>query len=469
MEAKADRDFANQTYRQKKENTLALDLSLLRNISQDDEFKDFPEYFVPLFHLRDPFTILRNPMLIFNAALPPLPKNYGIAIRGGAERNREDWVTIETTEFMINSQGLPFDEAAMEAFRRGEPVLWEWDFGLTKSIGRQEHSRLRRGLTLAWAARLHKAQCVISKIRYRNKESGSHSAHFKEQFFKRLHGVIANPDGKYPISMRGADLKIDGIRSVYGMPTIAFNNLLKEEADSYHQLYGFSNSKDVDDYEFSILRIFNRVMNRAEAIESVLREITCCKKANKKISDEINKEYNDVLSGKIRNYGLSTYEYFMIALHSGFNIQSLHPKLERYSPYLGVAAWLGRLGHADKMELPPELATPLLEMLNASVTERFASPTEAVHVYDLLRRHAELFIGVNRLRSIAQQVRRSGYPSMVPRRIYGHVTRGPKKGSLVKFAPNEVPLAVPPGAPSERNAARKAASPQVRSFIPFAW
>lgn len=357
----------------------------------------------------------------------------------------------------------------MEAFRRGEPALWVWDPLMKLPRGPQAHSRLRHALKVAWAARLHKAGCVISKIRHRDKEIDRTSEYFRLKFFEILHNERVDTEGEYSTSMKLADVKSDAIESIYGMSATKFNRLIKNEVDCYGSLYGDSDAQYVESQEFGILGIMLRGLNRVEAINAAQHGIT----HDIKHKRSINSEYIDVLNGNKRNYNISVYEYFVIALHSGFNPQILHPGLDHLSSYLGVAAWLGRLGHANKIEMRPELCQPLLEILNTSITERFANSQEAVNVYDLLRRHAELFTGVNRLRAIAKQVRRSGYPSMVQRLIYGHVTRGAKKGSLVKFAPDEVASTIVPEASTVKNSGREAAGPgirnEVRSFIPLAW
>lgn len=382
------------------------------------------------------------------------------------------------TEAEIDSRCLPFDESTMAAFRKGQPVLWVWDPFAELTIGRQEQSHLTNAMRDALAARTQKALTVISILRDHDPvpdtDLSSNPEYFKKLYFKIVLKEDPDPKGNYTssdvpfFSEKGKAFKV-----VYGQSPIHYARNLKEELPFFDHFYGKKPQRtEFHEYEFYILEILYRGYLRARDVEAAQHDIRRSLKESKRSYGLQHAQAN----GKTHNYELSTFEYFLIALHSGYNPQYLHPGLAKYHRHLAVAAWLGRLGHWHSLLLPPELCEPLLELLDSDTPLLCGGVEESTDIRDLLQRHAEMFAGIRELTAIAEQVLKSGQGSVVPRRIYGRITQGRRKNELLEFTPETVPPDVALRA-SQTNE-RAAGSFKlviggevivVRPFLPLAW
>lgn len=420
-----------------------LDFAQLQKNSSEAELDDGPEYFIELSMVRDPFTIRRYPTVIFNAAFGPTPANVGFTIGGGLRPVQGDWDEVAMTEAEIENRCLPFDETTMAAFRQGQPVLWVWDPFAELSIGRQEQSRLTNAMRDALAARTQKAITLIAMIRNRDEprrldpDRKTNQENFQDLYISRVLKSNLHRSGEYDrSSIPFFDIKGACFERMYGISALHFRQNLKGELPFFDHFYAKKQHRvGFDDYEFFILEVLHRGYRRAVALEVAQHE-------NRQNLKDFKRSYKPQLStmnGMAETFELTTFEYFLIALHSGFNPQQLHPGLAGCHRHLGVAAWLGRLGHGHSLLLPPELCEPLLELLNGDAPFLCDDTTEGADIRDLLSRHAELFAGVRQLSAIAERVLKSRQPTIVPRRIYGRITGDHRKGELLEFMPETIP------------------------------
>jgi hypothetical protein len=457
-----------------------LDLARLQKASSEEEFEDGPEYFMGLSMVRDPFTIRRYPTLIFNAAFGRSPANISFVIGGGARPVQGDWDEVEMTEAEIESRCLPFDEMTMAAFRQGQPVLWVWDPLVELPTGRQEQSRLTNAMRDALAARTQKAITLIGVMRNRdeprrlNPDRATNVEYFWEMYMSKVLGRDVKESGEYDrSSIPFFDIKGSCFERMYGFPVNQFRYNLKEELPFFDHFYGNKQRRArFDEYEIFTLEVLYRGYQRAVALEVAQHE-------NRQNLKEYKRSYRSQLSamnGQAETFELTSYEYFLIALHSGFNPQQLHPGLARCHHHLGAAAWLGRLGHGHSLPLPFELCEPLLELLDGDAPHLCDDGVEDADIRDLLRRHAELFAGIRQLSTMAKQVLESGQASVVRRRVHGRITGGQRKGELLEFMPETIPSDIVTRA---LMAADRAAGDLklrigdeeivVRPFLPLAW
>lgn len=438
------------------------------------------EYRASLSIIRDPYTPRAQVTLIFNSAFPPPPANVGFPIESIAPRASEEWEIVGMTEAEIESRCLPFDEPAMAAFRQGRPVVWVWDPLAELSIGRQEQSRLTNAMRDALAAETQKALTVVTVIRNRNEprrrgvSRPDVSAAFQRKYIDKV--IIDGQCQEYEYdnpSVLFFDIKGKKFKEIYGISPIEFARNVDDELPFFDDFYGkMQNRFKFEDYYFYILKILHRGYRRACALEVAQHG----NRHNLKYFGEFYSDRFRSMFGQSEEFKLTTFEYFLIALHSGFNPQQLHPGLARCNRHLGVAAWLGRLGRRDRLLLPRELCLPMLDLLEDDAPFLCDGAEEIANICDLVRRHAELFAGVDQLSTIAEQTVSTGQESVVWRRVYGRITGKRRKNELLEFVPERASsglvmqalLASKPAART-RKLRNKDEELVVRPFLPLAW
>jgi hypothetical protein len=376
-------------------------------------------------------------------------KNVGYLPNNKIHEIPGDWSIVGMSEFEVRSRGIPFDDNTWEIFRKGGHVLWTWTPRDKLAHKRPSHSLQLQRLKIALSGRMRLEEIMSNTLRDNGDIAGEEIDHLSnEDYFTREYranamGLHPNSDGTYPDRKTERSGKT---QSRKGLPTI---ELFKERNRGFRQLYG-KNSSEIKDAikteiyfydkiyesnraygpkallesEFELLRILRNGYLRAKAVQKAISTA----KEDVRSDGRILTAEREKLTGSKDHYGLSTAEYFLIALHSGLNPQFLHPKLDDYRRYLDFAVWLGQLGRSERLELLPELCATLQSIITYRVP-RHLDRKECSQVLRLLFNHISLFIPDIDLYEVAQQTKTTGIPAMIERRRFGLITSEDKKAN----------------------------------------
>ncbi|CAM5466223.1 hypothetical protein AFEL58S_03054 [Afipia felis] len=423
-----------------------LDLASLRKSTTSDD--SFPQYFMELAVLRDPFCNLETPSLIYNTYFGPM-KDVGYLPNNKIHEIPEGWNIVGMSEFEIRSRGIPFDDKTWKIFRDGGHVLWTWTPKDKLAHKRPQHSAQLQRLKIALSARIRLAELISNTLRDNGDIAGEEiDHHSNEDYFTREYcinvmGLRPNVDGIYPekkIQQSGKSKskkraptieffkeRNAGFRQIYGKNSSEMKDAIKTEIFFYDKIYESNRAygpKALLQAEFELLRILRNGYLRAKIVQKSISTA----KEDVRTEGRILTAERQKLTGIKDHYDLSTTEYFLIALHSGLNPQFLHPKLVDYGRYLDFAVWLGQLGRSEHLELLPELCATLQNIITLRVPQDL-DRNECLQVFALLYNYIVLFVPEINLYEVAQQTKTTGIPATVERRRFGLITSKNEKAN----------------------------------------
>ena len=122
-------------------------------------------------------------------------------------------------------------------------------------------------------------------------------------------------------------------------------------------------------------------------------------------------------------FDLNLWGCFLMALYGGLNPAALYGEFEPLTDLFDLAAWFGYFARGDHEELPVEIAVTLARCLSSNpgyaVSE--ADIADLEKIYEEVRYLADLLVGEENLRDLAQQTIATRVPAQVAPLYYNIV------------------------------------------------
>jgi hypothetical protein len=384
--------------------------------------------------IRDRFSLKQIPIVYYNAKFgAPLQTDEDTL----AAWHRKDFHAV--TEFQLITYGVMLDEAQRAGFERGDWIAVVPAHGDKGQKGPPSQGMVVGTLRTALYAQCVRTSRVLQMARFRaNRDADTWTqanAAERDQLenveLATVEAAFTEASNQYGApeirEEREQEVTTDHIRTAgradakvwFGLTPKEIRAQAAAELLCYEQLYGRFSYHEVVDRELPVISVLRRGHLRALAVHRITRETARYRVADGLPMGPGTKARLDYGA----DYDLNLWGCFVLALYGGINPVTLYSEFEPLSDLFDLAAWFGYFARGACDEMPPEIAVTLAACFSTNPGHAVIREDipQLEKIYSQIYYLADLLVGEDRLRDLAQQAIASHASVRVPPLYYNTV------------------------------------------------